>query len=81
MLDDQQYDRLRLESARTGRSIADLVREAVDARFRADRDQVWQALLDSHGAWADREDIGTGEEYVERIRQPLADRLRELGWG
>jgi hypothetical protein len=81
MLDDQQYDRLKLESERTGRSIADLIREAVDDRLKADRDRGWEALLASHGAWADRDDIGSGAEYVERIRQPLGDRLRELGWG
>lgn len=79
-LDDHQYHRLRDESRRTGRSIADLVREAVDDRFKARSDRAWQALLASHGAWADRDDIGTGAEYVERIRQPLGDRLRELGW-
>jgi Ribbon-helix-helix protein, copG family len=81
MLDDQQYERLKLESRLTGRSIADLIREAVDARLKADRDRGWNALLASYGAWADRDDIGSGAEYVERIREPLEGRLRELGWG
>jgi hypothetical protein len=80
LLDDDQYQRLKSESARTGRSIADLVREAVDDKFQIGGDRAWQALLASHGAWADRDDIGTGAEYVERIRQPLSARLRELGW-
>jgi Ribbon-helix-helix protein, copG family len=79
MLDDQQYERLKLESKLTGRSIADLIRQAVDAQLKADRDRAWDALLASHGAWADRDDIGSGAEYVEQIRQPLEDRLRELG--
>lgn len=80
MLDDHQYSRLKLESERTGRSIADLVREAVDDKFKAGSDRVWKALRAARGAWADRDDIGTGAEYVERIREPLSDRLRELGW-
>lgn len=80
LLDDHQYYQLRSESERTGRSIADLVREAVDEKFQASNDRVWRALRASRGAWADRDHIGTGAEYVERIRQPLSDRLRELGW-
>lgn len=81
LLDDDQYQRLKSESARTGRSIADLVREAVDERFRTSSDRAWQALRASRGAWADRDDIGTGAEYVDRIRQPLSARLREDEWG
>lgn len=80
MLDELQYHQLKAESERTGRSIADLVREAVDEKFRTSSDHAWQALLASHGAWADRDDIGTGAEYVAQIRQPLGERLRELGW-
>ena len=42
---------------------------------------MWGALEASRGAWADRNDIGDGAEYVERIRdQSVNDRLRELGW-
>jgi hypothetical protein len=80
MLNDLQYHQLKNESARTGRSIADLIREAVDEKFKTSSDRAWRALLAAHGAWADRDDIGTGAEYVERIRQPLGERLRELGW-
>lgn len=81
ILDDEQYLRLKQKSELTGRSIADLVRKALDRDFKTERDRAWDALLASHGAWADRNDIGTGAEYVERIRQPLEDRLRELEWG
>jgi hypothetical protein len=35
-LDDRQYQRLRAEAERTGASIAELVRRAVDARYGAD---------------------------------------------
>lgn len=80
LLDDDQYVRLRTESARTGRSIADLLREAVDERFRTSSDRAWRALRASRGAWADRDYIGIGAEYVERTRQPLSVRLREDEW-
>jgi hypothetical protein len=35
-LDDRQYERLRSEAERTGASIAELIRRAVDARYGAD---------------------------------------------
>jgi hypothetical protein len=35
-LDDRQYERLRGEAERTGASIAELVRRAVDARYGAE---------------------------------------------
>jgi Ribbon-helix-helix protein, copG family len=35
-LDDRQYDRLRAEAERTGASIAELVRRAIDARYGAE---------------------------------------------
>jgi Ribbon-helix-helix protein, copG family len=35
-LDDRQYERLRAEAERTGASIAELVRRAVDARYGAE---------------------------------------------
>jgi hypothetical protein len=81
LLDDHQYHRLRTESERTGRSIADLVREAVDDKFQTGSDRAWQALRASRGAWADRDDVVSGADFVQRIRQPLGERLRDLGWG
>jgi hypothetical protein len=80
LLDDDQYARLKSESARTGRSIADLVREAVNERFRATSDRAWRALRSARGAWADRDDVGSGAEFVEQTRQPLNARLREREW-
>jgi hypothetical protein len=81
LLEENQYQRLKRESASTGRSIGDLVREAIDEKYNSKQERMWKALEASWGAWADRDDIGTGAEYVERIREPLEDRLKQLGWG
>lgn len=79
LLEEQQYRRLKEESARTGRSIGELVREAIDLEYGDhSRDALLEALDDSYGAWADRPIDGA--EYVETIREGLGDRLRELGW-
>jgi hypothetical protein len=81
LLEENQYQRLKRESASTGRSIGDLVRKAIDEKYNSKQERMWKALEASWGAWADRDDIGTGAEYVERIREPLEDRLKQLGWG
>ena len=66
-LTEEQYERLLVESRRTGLSIAELVRRAVDRRYGTrHQEMVHKALLDGFGAWSDREE--SGAEYVERIR-------------
>jgi hypothetical protein len=79
LFEEEQYVRLKVESDETGRSIGEIVREAVDRRFGTNERQR-QAFRDSWGAWADRDDIGDGVEYVESLRQPLNERLKDLGW-
>jgi hypothetical protein len=81
MLEEHQYRRLKRESESSGRSIGELVREAIDDKYRPSQERMWAALKASRGAWADRDDLGDGAEYVERSRnQSINDRLRELGW-
>ncbi len=77
-LTDLQYARLLDQSARSGRSLAELVRRALDERdeavSRADR----LRLLDSaFGGWAHRKE--SGAELVERVRSGTARRLRGAG--
>jgi hypothetical protein len=82
LLEEHQYRRLKLESESSGRSLGELVREAIDDKYRPSQERMWAALDASWGAWADRDDIGDGADYVERARgQSIDDRLRELGWG
>jgi len=81
LLEEHQYRRLKRESQSSGRSIGELVREAIDDKYRPSQERMWAALQASRGAWADRDDIGDGAEYVERIRnQSITDRLHDLGW-
>lgn len=74
-LTDAQYARLKEDSARSGRSLAELVRRALDDSFDggsvADRLQ----LLDSaFGAWSHRSESGAA--FVDRVRSGTARRLR-----
>ncbi|GAA2847643.1 hypothetical protein GCM10010472_00720 [Pseudonocardia halophobica] len=81
LLEDEQYLRLREESARTGRSIGDLVRDAVEKRYGTSRAALRAALDGAFGA-ADEGDFDdlAGEEYVDRARGAWADRDARLGW-
>lgn len=76
-LDDDQYVSLTAESERTGASMAELIRQAVEARLglesgeqRAARFR--SALSLAAGTWHDRAEDGL--EYQRRIRAPLANR-------
>jgi hypothetical protein len=80
MLEERQYQLLKEESERTGASIGELIRRAVDEKYGEElrRLRFRDALDATFGLWADRD--FTGAEYVERIRQPMSERLKELGW-
>jgi hypothetical protein len=83
LLEDEQYQRLKQESARTGRSIGDLVRAAVDDKYGDGyRERLRKAFAESAGsAHPDDFDGRSGEEWVEQIRRPgLDERLRRIGW-
>ena len=75
-LTDEQYLRLRDESARTGMSLAELIRRALDARYSPISATERLALLDAaFGAWGSTEE--TGAEFVERVRSGTSRRLSE----
>jgi hypothetical protein len=73
-LADEQYDRLRAESRRSGLGLAELVRRAVDRMYGSTRpDETARALDASFGSWAGRTDDGAS--YVEGLRSGMARRL------
>jgi hypothetical protein len=75
-LTDSQYARLRDESSRTGRSLAALIRRALDEHYDEVSNGGRLELLDSaFGAWADRRESGAA--FVERVRAGTARRLRQ----
>jgi len=78
-LTDEQYDRLRDESRRSGLGLAELVRRAVDRSYGSlPRSEQLAAMQSAFGSWSgdgDREDDGI--LYVERLRRGLARRLAD----
>lgn len=73
-LSDAQYARLKEESERTGASLSELIRRALENSYRLPKmEDSRAALRDSFGAWGDRN--FDGAKYVERLRRGMARRL------
>jgi hypothetical protein len=73
-LSDAQYARLKEESKRTGASLSELIRRALEEAYQLPRlEDAQSALGDSFGAWGNRD--FDGAKYVERLRRGMARRL------
>jgi hypothetical protein len=73
-LTEAQYRLLRDESASSGHSLAELIRQAVDQLYERPSAPERLALLDSaFGGWADHDE--GGEDFVERTRTGTQRRL------
>lgn len=77
-LTSDESELLDRESARTGASRSELIRRAIRAHYgKADEGSRRRALVESAGSWRDRR--FTGEQYVDKIRGDLNERLARLG--
>lgn len=73
-LTDEQYARLRAESAHSGMGLAELVRRALDRSYGAStHNEVEDALERAFGSWDHGADDGAA--YVEGLRPGMAARL------
>ncbi len=73
-LTDEQYERLRNESRRSGMGLAELVRRALDSVYGCQsREELLEALEASFGSWEGRDEDGAA--YVEGRRRGMAQRL------
>ena len=77
-LEDQQILELKRRARQTRRRVSQIVREAIDQKLAEPIDQPdFHAALDAvAGIWKDRDDLGSTDEYVRRLRRD--DRLRRL---
>lgn len=73
-LTDEQYERLRRESERTGLGLAELVRRALDRAYGSTHHATLvRGLDDSFGSWTGRDHDGS--EYVDGLRRGMGRRL------
>lgn len=76
-LTDKQYERLLTESERSGLSIAELVRRALDESIpQSTHDEFILSLDKVFGIWADRELDPIA--YVKRFRPGLGKKFAEM---
>jgi len=79
-LDDRQRRKLDRVAKRTRRTVSDLIREAIDARYTATpKEEFLEGLgAGDFGVWKGRNDLGTTDAYVRRQRHGRRiDRLAE----
>ena len=74
-LEDEQYERLRREAERTGASLAELIRRAVDAKYRQDLtlEEKLRAVERTAGLWSEEQ----AQEW-ERRREESRERRRRM---
>jgi hypothetical protein len=76
-LDEAMHARLRHLAHEQGRTISELVREAlVRAYGTTDNEARHAAVMAVLGLWQDRDDIGNPREYVRRLRRGTSRRRR-----
>ena len=77
-LDDRQRRTLDRVAKRTRRTVSDLIREAIDARYAATpKEDFLEALrAGAFGVWKDRSDLGKTDAYMRRQRR--GSRLERL---
>ncbi|MBI5171021.1 MAG: ribbon-helix-helix protein, CopG family [Candidatus Eisenbacteria bacterium] len=69
-LDEAMHARLRSLARAQGRTVSDLVREAIQRSFLAPEQDEWERTLRGIcGLWRDRDEIGDGSAYVRSLRK------------
>jgi hypothetical protein len=69
-LDDTMHARVRALARRQGRSLSDLVREALEKAYGGSRDDDRKNSLDAiEGLWKSRKDLPGTAAYVRRLRR------------
>jgi predicted DNA-binding protein len=78
-LDEALHRRLREAASRQGRTVSDLVREAIARAYgSADVDERVATLERIAALWRDRDDLGATPAYVRRLRRDTRrDRRKE----
>jgi predicted DNA-binding protein len=70
-LDDQQRRKLDQVAKRTRRTVSELIREAIDARYAATPKEDFLAALRAgvFGVWKQRSDLDPTGSYLRRVRR------------
>ena len=67
-LDSTNKEKLKKIAEETGKTMAELIREAVDQYIANSQESSIKKVIESSGLWKDREDIADAAEYVNEMR-------------
>jgi predicted transcriptional regulator len=77
-LDDDVHRRLRELAQKQGRTISDLVREAVARAYGTEHEEARLSTLEGiTGLWRDRDDLAPTDEYVRQLRRDTRRKRRD----
>ncbi len=70
-LDDRQAAKLRTAARASQRTVSAIIREAIDEKLERpnEANEFDVALTKAAGIWADRDDLGSTDEYVRGLRR------------
>lgn len=77
-LHESQKKELGLLAKQKGRSLAELVREAVEMYIAEDKKNNDQYILQTSGMWKSREDIPDSVQYVNDLRDEMNKHLEDI---
>ncbi|MEX0690768.1 MAG: CopG family transcriptional regulator [Gemmatimonadales bacterium] len=75
-LDDDLHRQLKAAAARQGRTVSDLVREALAHAYGTETDARLETLEGVAALWHDRAKLGGTDAYVRRLRRGTRRRRR-----
>lgn len=77
-LQESQKKELGLLAEQKGKSLAELVREAVDMYIVDNRRSADKYILQTSGLWKSRDDIPDSVEYVNGLRDEMNKHLEDI---
>ncbi len=77
-LKESQKKELGLLAEQMGKSLAELVREAVDMYIVGNRKSMDESILQTSGLWQSRDDIPDSVEYVNSLRGEMNNHLEGI---
>jgi metal-responsive CopG/Arc/MetJ family transcriptional regulator len=77
-LQESQKKELGLLAEQKGKSLAELVREAVDMYIADNRKSADKYILQTSGLWKSKDDIPDSVEYINELRNEMNKHLEDI---
>jgi len=76
-LEKLHKEKLQQMAKESGKTMAELIREAVELYITNDQQQALNKLEETRGLWSDRDDIDDAVSYVKSMRENWKTRLED----